>query len=101
MEKIYNDAKDEHVAKYVMFEDSGYLFVDSDKEVKASAEEVKDAFIKGMVIDVSGDLFVPISISHTDGNKRNSVAYETVTFVKADTSTATTAVLATARSTNE
>lgn len=99
MEKIYIDFKDENVAKYVLYADDTYLYLDADKTKKASAEEVVDTFIKGVFVDVDGVKFIPVSIEHTDASDPN-VAYETVTCIKADSGTPTTAVLFTARSTD-
>lgn len=99
MEKIFIDFKDENVAKYVLYADDTYLYIDANKTVKASAEEVIDTFIKGVAVDVDGVKYIPVSIEHTDASDP-AIAYETVTCIKADSSTPTTAVLFTARSTD-
>lgn len=99
MEKIYIDFKDENVAKYVLYADDTYLYLDANKTKKASAEEVVDTFIKGVFVDVDGIKYIPVSIAHTDAIDP-AIAYETVTCVKADSTTATTPVLFTVRSTD-
>lgn len=97
--RVMNDAVDKNVACVVLYADATYLYMDSAKTIKATAEAVADAFIKGCVIDLSGVQYIPVSKKSTAANG-NTKAYETLTYVKADTTTATTAVLATARSTN-
>lgn len=99
MENILIHANDHLVACKVLYADATYLYVNAAKTVKATAEEVADAFVKRCIIDVSGVKYIPVSCESTaaDGSAK---AYETITYVKADESTATTAVLATARSTN-
>lgn len=99
MNQIFIDAKDKNVAAVVLYADATYLYVNSTKTTKATAEEVSDAFVKGCIIDLSGVKYVPVSCKNTAANGETK-AYTTLTYVKADTTTATTAVLATARSTN-
>ena len=53
--------------------------------------ELQDAYIKGLMIDVAGTLYKPISCA-VAGN------VATVTYVTTDTSAATTAKLATVKS---
>ena len=99
VERVMIDAVDKNVAYVALYADATYLYTDSAKTAKATDTVVEEAFLKGCIIDVSGDKYAPISMKKT-ANAGSAKAYVTLTYVKADTSTATTAVLATARSTN-
>ena len=55
MEKIYEQAKDLHVVGvYVYGNGDGKAYADADCTVQCKASELKEAFIKGEVILVSG-----------------------------------------------
>lgn len=69
-----------------------FAYAESDCKTKVSADELHDAFIKGLVIvDTAGVEYLPISCKVA-----SDVA--TVTYVTTDTTTATTAKLATVKS---
>lgn len=93
IEKIYQNSDDDCVAaRKVYVKTDGYAYVDSECKTKVSCDELHDAFIKGLlVVDASGNEYKAISCSVV-----KNVA--TVTYVTADSSTATTAKLATAKS---
>lgn len=91
MAKIYQDAKDKNVALNVVYAKAAdtYAYADEGTTVKLDAETLKDYFYKGCVIVLSGVEYKPISAAYNTDDE-----YETLTYVKADTTTATTAVLA-------
>ena len=94
MEKIFINSSDTHVAARKVYTKTSdtYAYADSNYENKISADELRDAFIKGMVIvDAAGIEYLPVSCK---------VASEvaTVTYVTTDSTTATTAKLATIKS---
>ena len=90
MAKIYEDAKDVHVRATVIYKKSAETkaYADSDFTVQMTTSELKDAYLKGAVIDVSGVQYIPVCLSIANG-------IATVTYVTADATTATTAKLAT------
>lgn len=94
MEKIYEQLNDLHVAAvkvYAKANDS-YAYYDSAKTIKVSSADLLNLYRKGRIVIVDGSVeYVPISygISSSVG---------TLTYVKTDGTTATTAVLATLKS---
>lgn len=90
MVKIYEDAKDVHVRGVFIFKKTSdtkaYSDIGCTKQFTTS--ELKDAYLKGAVIDVSGALYKPVALSIAAG-------VATITYVTADTTTPTTAKLAT------
>lgn len=88
MEKIMENASDLHVvARKVYAKPSdAYAYSDSDYKTKISADELHDAFIKGMIIIDAGVEYNPISVK---------VASEvaTVSYVKAGSSAAEIATI--------
>lgn len=92
MEQIFETASDLHVRTIKMYVSSGELFKESDAENKFTADEVNHLFYMGNIVIVDSDVeYVPISLGK-DAKKA------VLTYVKADTTTATTAVLAVAKS---
>ena len=93
--KIYEDESDLHIRGVKIYAKStadGYAYSDSACTKKMKAEELVNLFNTNVVNIVDGDVtYKAVSLS---------VASEvaTLTYVKADTSTATTAVLTTLRS---
>lgn len=77
--KVYGKAND------------AYAYYDSACKNKVTCAELQDAYVKGLMIDVAGTLYKPISCA-VAGN------VATVTYVTTDTSAATTAKLATVKS---
>ena len=93
MDKIYNDFDDANVAvRKVYVKTDGFAYVDSACKTKITADALCNIFIKGMIIvDASGVEYVPISCKVASG-------VTTITYVTTDSSAATTAKLATAKS---
>lgn len=93
MDKIYEDYTDLHVAASVIYKkaNDAYAYSDSATTEKIDADTLKDLFEKGVVVIDSTIEYKPVSfgISATVG---------TLTYVKTDGSTPTTAVLATLKS---
>lgn len=94
MDRIYEHADDLHVrATYIYAKASdAYAYADSGKTVKIPASDLKNLFHKGVII-VDGTVeYAPVSceVSSTDVG--------TITYVKTDATTATTAKLATLKS---
>lgn len=93
MSKVYERYEDLHVRKTYIYvkADDVYAYEDSDKKVKISADDLRNLFLKGVVILDGTTEYLPISyvISSEVG---------TMTYVKADTTTASTAVLTTLKS---
>ena len=94
MPNIYEDGADFHVrGTYVYAKaNDAYAYADAAKTIKISAADLQAMFLKGMVMVVDTDIhYAPVSfgVSATVG---------TLTYVKTDGSTPTTAVLATLKS---
>lgn len=90
MDRIFEAAKDVHVkATYVYGKSSDTAaYVDSECTVKYKTSALKEVFLKGAVIVIGSDLFAPLNFIVKSG-------VGSITYVKADTTTATTAVLGT------
>ena len=91
MAKIYEKYSDLHVSGVMVYKKTAdaYAYSDSNKTVKIDAASLKDLFEKGVMIIVDGDVeYKPVSFSIVE-------TVGTVTYVKTDDTTATTAVLAT------
>lgn len=75
MDKIFEHANDVHVrATYIYKKASDTAaYADAAGTVKFKTSELKDAFLKGAVINVSGKLYKPVSYS--EASKVGSVAY--------------------------
>lgn len=75
MDKVFEHANDLHVrATYIYKKASDTAaYVDAAGTVKFKTSELKDAFLKGAVINVSGKLYKPVSYS--EASKVGSVAY--------------------------
>lgn len=91
-----NNADDKFVSNRVFYGDSTYVYEDAAKTKKVSAEVLADAFVKGMIVVVSGEKFVPVSIKSTAAAE-GAVAYETITYIGASSGSP---ALKTLRSTN-
>lgn len=79
--KVYGKANDAYA----------YAYYDSACKNKVTCAELQDAYIKGLMIDVAGTLYKPVSCA-VAGN------VATVTYVTTDSAIATTAKLATVKS---
>lgn len=93
MSKVYEKYEDLHVRKTYVYAkaDDVYAYANADKTVKISSDDLKDLFLKGVVIVDGTTEYSPTSyvISSKVG---------TITYVKADSTTASTAVLTTLKS---
>ena len=89
IEKIRPVADDVNVAVRKIYgkANDAYAYYDSACKNKVTCAELQDAYIKGLMIDVAGTLYKPVSC-----------AVATVTYVTTDSATATTAKLATVKS---
>lgn len=92
-DKIFQDAKDKNVSRTYVYGNGtdGSAYVDAACTEKVTASALEDLFHKGLVIVVAGAKYLPVSLAVEDG-------VATVTYVTADSTTATTAVLATLES---
>lgn len=90
MEIIRMNADDRNVAaRKIYAKADGVAYIDKTLKVKATPAELEDAYIKGMlVVDTAGVMYRPISC-------KNASETVTVTYVTTDTTSATTAKLAT------
>ena len=64
MQKTYEDANDQHIRKVIAFGKAAdsKLYANSDYDAYLDADEVVDAFSKGMLlIKVGSDLFAPVA----------------------------------------
>lgn len=93
IEKIRPVSDDVNVAVRKVYgkANDAYAYYDSACKNKVTCADLQDAYIKGLMIDVAGTLYKPISCA-VSGN------VATVTYVTTDSSTATTAKLATVKS---
>jgi hypothetical protein len=89
MDKIYEDSKDLHVRKTCIYVKTGnaYAYSDVATTVKIDAASLKDLFLKGAVVIDGAVQYNPTSF-------KMDATVGTVTYVKADNTTPTTAVLA-------
>lgn len=93
MEKIYINSDDQNVAVrkvYVKASDT-FAYADAEFKTKISAEDLRDAFIKGMIIVAADVEYLPVSCKVA-----SNIA--TITYVTTDSSSTTTAKLATIKS---
>lgn len=89
MAKIYDQAKDKNVAAIVIYGKGtdGKAYVDAEGTTQFKTSELKDAFLKRVVVQIGSDYFIPIAFSVASN-------VGTVTYAKAG-STAGTAATAT------
>ena len=69
MSKIYNQAKDENISGIIFYAKQGetdalYLDIDPAAPIKATYEQVVDAFNKRMLISMNNILYTPVSIEN-------------------------------------
>ena len=93
MNRIFQDSEDQHVVATLVYKKTGdaYAYSDAATTVKINAATLKDLFEKGAIVVEGAVEYKPVSfgIASTVG---------TLTYVKTDGTTATTAVLATLKS---
>jgi hypothetical protein len=94
MDNIFMNVTDKNIAArkvYTKVADT-FAYADADCTKKISAADLQDTFIKGMIIvDATGTQYLPVSCE-----VKKNVA--TVTYVTTDSTTSTTAKLATVKS---
>ncbi len=92
MDRIFEHSRDLHVRNYVVYAGSdGYAYVDAEETEQITGSRLADVFKKGLLVEDSGKFYVPTAMVYEDG-------VTTITYVKADSSTQTTAVLTLASS---
>ena len=93
MERIFHhDDTMYEAATKVYAKTDGFAYLDPEFNKKVSTDVMEDIFIRGMiVVDSAGVMYKPISCKTANG-------VATVTYVTADTTTPTTAKLATVKS---
>lgn len=93
IEVVYQNADDDRVAiRKVYAKTDGYAYLEKDCKTRVSCDELHNAFIKGlMIVDAAGNEYKAVSCAIA-----KNIA--TVTYVTAESSTPTTAKLATVKS---
>lgn len=90
-DRIFDDAKDKNVRAICVYGDGsdGKAYVDAANTTQFTNSELKEAFLKGAIVVIDDVYYAPVNY----GLDESELGY--VTYVKADSSTATTAVLGT------
>ena len=93
MSKVYERYEDLHVRKTYVYAKAGdpYAYTDPDKTVKIASDDLRNLFLKGAVIVDGTTEYSPTSYAE-------SSKVGTITYVKADSTTESTAVLTTLKS---
>lgn len=93
MQKIFDDADDKNVRKIKLYAKASdaYAYSDAECKNKVDAAAMQKAFKVGAVIVLAGVEYLPVAMEVKSG-------VATMTYVTADTTTSTTAVLATVAS---
>lgn len=92
MDRIFEHSRDLHVRNYVVYAGpDGYAYVDAEETEQITGSRLADVFKKGLLVEDDGKFYVPTAMVYEDG-------VTTITYVKADSSTQTTAVLTLASS---
>ena len=90
MDMIFNDAKDKNVAKVIVYVASSKAYVDSAHKTQMTTSQLKDAFLKGAVLEIENGYAMPLF--YTESSKVG-----TVTGVSGMTASANTLVTAAAK----
>lgn len=92
MERVFHhDDTMYEAATKVYAKTDGFAYLEADYKTKVPADVLEDLFVRGLIIVDSGVMYKPVSLKLTS----NVV---TVTYVKTNGTTATTADLATVKS---
>lgn len=92
MDRIFHHGDTMYEAATKVYAKSdGYAYYESDCKTKVPADVLEDLFVRGLIIVDTGVMYKPVSFKVA-----NKVA--TVTYVKTNSSTVTTADLATVKS---
>ncbi len=73
MDRIYNDAKDKNVAKVIVFVNANKAYVDAAHKVQFKTSDLKDAFIKGCVLQTAENTYA-IPTNYTEASKVGTVS---------------------------
>nr|DAM61570.1 MAG TPA: hypothetical protein [Caudoviricetes sp.] len=73
MDRIYNDAKDKNVAKVIIFVNANKAYVDAAYKVQFKTSELKDAFMKGCVLQTAENTYA-IPTNYTEDSKGGTVS---------------------------
>lgn len=74
--KIYEDASDKNVGKFVLYTDDTYVYADEDCEVGVTKEDLEHLFVMGIAIATDDGYAIPnIYTKPTASNKYASVGY--------------------------
>ena len=90
MDHIFENANDQHIrGTYVYAKaNDAYAYANAGKTVKINAATLEELFLRGIIVISGTSQYVPTSLKVASG-------VATITYVTADGTTATTAVLAT------
>lgn len=88
MTKIYEQSKDLHVVSTVIYAHSGKAYADADHTIQLKTSELKEAFVKGAMVQVSANsLAYPVMYTESSG-------IGTIQYIKPNGTTATSADIA-------
>lgn len=90
MDTIFKDAKDKNVAKVIIYVASSKAYADSTHKTQLTTSQLKDAFLKGAVLEIENGYAVPLFYTETG-------KVGTVSGVSAMTASANTLVTAAAK----
>lgn len=78
MNKIYKDYDEKYVATTIVYADAddGNVFYDSAKTNKIPKDELKNLFLKGMTIDLSGELLAAIAFKDNGADATVTAVHE-------------------------
>lgn len=84
--KLYKHADDKNVANYIVHSNGTHVFYDEGKKTKVSFADLKDLFMKGLLVKNTTGLFVPIAMKE-DSTTVTITIYDgtTKTELKSDT----------------
>ncbi len=74
MDKFYDRYEDKNVAAVVVYANDSKAYADSAHETQLKTSELKNLFIKGMVIDLGSGAYA-MPIKYSESSKVGSVAY--------------------------
>lgn len=90
MDMIFKDAKDKNVAKVIIYVASNKAYVDAAHKTQMTTSQLKDAFLKGAVLEIENGYAIPLFYTET-------AKVGTVSGVSAMTASANTLVTAAAK----
>ncbi len=67
MEKIYEQSKDLHVVATVIYPNAGKAYFDAAHTTQLKTSELKEAFIKGAVVAITGGFAFPVRYTESEG----------------------------------